>query len=190
MTLLAFVPFLLIFTSIGLSYAGVLPAMVGWILWALGVLVGLGVAIAIFFTAWPDLWVFAIIAGSPFAVAVPMVINDLRYPRINDVTTNVEDPPVFMEARRAPPNVGRDMTFPERFGPIVREAYPNVQPLILDERPDQVFERVERLAKTQSGWVITHRDSEKRVLEGEATTSFFRFVDDCVPRRHREETVM
>lgn len=179
MQYLAFVPFLMIVAGIRLSYAGVLPAMVGWALSALGVLVGLGVAVTVLFTEQSSWWV-AIVAASPLAVAIPMVINDLRYPRINDVATNVEAPPAFVAALDAGPNAGRDMSFPEKNGPIVLEAYPSVRPLILDEPLDQAFQRVALLAKNQPGWVITRRDAEARVLESEVSTSFYRFVDDVV----------
>ncbi len=178
MQYLTLVPFLLIVAGIALSHVGVLRAMVGWILAALGVLFGLGVAITQLFAG--QSWVFAIAAALPAAVAIPMAINDLRYPRINDVTTNVETPPAFVAALNARPNQGRDMSYAEHSGPIVREAYPNVRPLILDERREQVFQRVEALASTQPGWVITHRDVGAGILEGEATTTFFRFVDDVV----------
>ena len=126
-----------------------------------------------------SLWV-AVFAVLPFMIALPMVTNDLRYPRINDVTTNVDDPPVFVAALQAAPNRGRNMSFPEKNGPTIREAYPNVRPLLLDEPLAQVFQRIETLAGLQPGWVMTHRDAIALTLEGEATTSFFRFVDDFV----------
>jgi len=180
MQYLAFVPYLIIFAGIGLSYAGMLPAMVGWSLSALGVLFGLGLAFTVIFTEQPGLLWAAVFSALPSVVAIPMVINDLRYPRINDVATNVENPPDFVAALHVAPNTGRDMSFPEKNGPIVRETYLNVRPLILAELLEQVFQHVETLANIQPGWVITHRDVEARILEGEATTSFFRFVDDFV----------
>lgn len=168
----------MVFAGILLSYAGVLPAMIGWVLSMLGVLFGIGVAITLSFTG--QSWVYAVVAALPAAVAIPMVMNDLRYPRINDVTTDVEEPPAFVVATRAPPNQNRDMSFPEKNGPIVRRAYPNVQPLVLDEPPELAFQRVATLASDTPGWVITNRDADARILEAEVTTSFFRFIDDVV----------
>jgi uncharacterized protein (DUF1499 family) len=186
MRFLAVVPLLLNFAGIGLSSAGVLPAMVGWVLFALGTLIGLVVSITIFTVrvrrGQPHFRVFAIIAALPLTVAVPIVIHDLSYPRINDVTTDVKNPLAFTAALEAPANAGRDMTYPEHFGPIVREAYPNVRPLVLDESAEQVFQRVEKLAEIQPDWVITNSDAEIGTVEGEATTSIFRFVDDFVIR--------
>jgi uncharacterized protein (DUF1499 family) len=116
-----------------------------------------------------------------------MVVNDRRNPRINDVATNVEDPLPFVAALQAAPNTERDMSFPEKNGPIIREAYLNIRPLILDEPLDQAFQHIENLARIQPGWMITRRDAEARTVEGEATTSIFRFVDDFVIRVSDQE---
>jgi uncharacterized protein (DUF1499 family) len=126
--------------------------------------------------------VFAIIAALPLALAAPIVVHDLSYPPINDVATDVENPLAFAAALEAPANAGRDMTYPERFGPIVREAYPDVRPLVLDEPSEQVFRRVAELAKIQSGWEIKNTDSEKLIVEGEVTSFFLGFIDDFVIR--------
>lgn len=191
MRTLALIPYLLILSGVGLSYTSTIPAMIGWIFCALGVLIGLGTAIAICFARIrkepSGFWMYFFIAVAPFIVAAPMVVNDLRYPRINDVTTDIENPPTFVVALQASRNIGRDMIFPKNFGPIIRSDYRDVRPLILAEQPDLVFQRVERLANAQPGWAITHRDPEKRTLEGEATTSFFRFVDDFVIRVSSQE---
>ena len=90
---------------------------------------------------------------------------------------NIEAPPAFVQAAL---DRGHDMPFPKKNGPIIRNAYPNLQPLILDEPIEQAFLRIETLAKLQPGWVITRRDAIAFTLEGEATTSFFRFIDDFV----------
>lgn len=109
-----------------------------------------------------------------------MVIKDLGYPRINDVTTNVENPPVFVAALNAARKSGRDMSFPEKNASIVRKQYPRVQPLVLDASLRQSYERVERLIDRQPNWTITHSDPEEGVLESEVRTSVFQFIDDVV----------
>ncbi|MEM7010760.1 MAG: DUF1499 domain-containing protein [Verrucomicrobiota bacterium] len=178
----ALLPYFLILAGVGLSYVGILPAMVGWLLSALGVLSGLCLAVHSVFSRRPG-WMWpTVCAALPSMLAVPMVINDLRYPRINDVATNVEDPPAFVAALELAPNTEREMAFPEKNGSIIRGAYPNVRPLILDEPSERVFQRIEALAGIQAGWMITRCDAEARTLEGEARTSIFRFVDDFVIR--------
>jgi uncharacterized protein (DUF1499 family) len=186
MRFLTVVPLLLMFAGIGLTSVGVLPAMYGWGLFALGALFGLAISLYIFFArvrkGQPHFRVFAIIAVLPVAIGAPIVVHDLSYPPINDVTTDVENPLAFVAALEAPANAGRDMAYPERFGPIARDAYPDVRPLLLDESAEQVFRRVAELAEIQSGWEIKHSDAEKLIVEGEVTTSFFRFIDDFAIR--------
>ena len=186
MRFLAIVPLLLMFAGFGLSRFGVLPAMVGWGVVALGALLGMSVSITILVTrvrkGLPHFRVFAIVAALPLAVAVPIVVRDLSYPRINDVTTDVENPVAFVAALEALANSGRDMAFPEHFGPIVREAYPDIRPLVLDESPEHVYQRIGELAGLQSGWEIKNSDAEKLIVEGEVSTPFLRFVDDFVIR--------
>ena len=180
MQYLALVPYFMILAGVGLSYVSMLPAMKGWMLCALGVLSGLGLAVSLVFAGRSDLLWAAAFAVLPSMVAIPMVINDLRYPHINDVATNVEHPMAFVAALQAAPNTGRDMSFPNKNGPIIREAYPNVRPLILDEPLEQAFQRIETLARTQPSWVITRRDAKAHTLEGEALTPFFRFINDFI----------
>jgi len=180
MKYLIFIPYLIIFAGIGLSYVGLLPAMSGWMLTALGVIFGLGLAIIVIFTKFSGSLSGAFFSALPAIIAIPMVINDLRYPRINDVATNIETPLAFVTALHAVTNAGRDMSFPEKNGPIIRDAYPNVRPLILEQSIEQAFQNTETLAKKQPGWVITRSEAKTYTLEGEVRTSVYRFIDDFV----------
>jgi len=186
MWFLVVVPLLLVLAGVGLSTARVLPAMYGLGLFALGALFGLGVSINILMGSFSgelqNVCLPIAIALLPLAVGVSIAVSDLRYPRINDVTTDVENPPEFLAALETRANSGRDMSFPERFGPIIRRAYPYVRSQFLDETPQQVFRRIVELAEARSDWEITKSDAEKWTIEGETSTFFFRFVDDFVFR--------
>ena len=186
MDLLATIPLLVIFTGIGLSYTRIIPAIAGFILSVLGVLTGLGCSITLLLTG--ASWGLAGMAALPFIVAVPMALNGLRYPVLNDVTTDPENPPAFEAAAQARPNQNRDMSYPESFGPIIRKAYPDVRPLVVDESPNDLFRRVEKFAKNQPGWEMTDRDPKNRTMECEVTSSVFRFVDDLVIRVSNQDT--
>lgn len=95
--------------------------MLGWMLTALGVLFGLGLAIIVMFTNFSGSLPGALFSALPAIIAIPMVIHDLRYPRINDVATNIKAPLAFVTALHAAENTGRDMSFPEKNGPIIRD---------------------------------------------------------------------
>jgi len=146
----------------------------------IGALSGLATAITVLVMGPPFSWILAAVSVLPFLVTLGRVIKDLSYPLINDVATDLEAPIAFGAALRAPTNANRDMTYPENFKPQVRKAYPQVQPLILDEPADQVFEKVTQLVKSRHRWRVTLHDTETKTVEAEATTSFLGFMDDLI----------
>lgn len=182
MQYLTLVPYLAILAGVGFSYAGMLPAMIGWMISALGILFGFGLAVTAIFIGPSDLWWIAVVAALPSMVAIPKVTHDLRFPRINDVATDIEDPPSFVVALQVRTNQGRDMSFPKKNGRIIRDVYTNVQPLVLNEGVDRCFQRIENLARVQPGWKVTCCDADARTVEGEVTTAVYRFVDDFIIR--------
>jgi uncharacterized protein (DUF1499 family) len=102
-------------------------------------------------------------------------------PRINDMTTDVDNPPRFVHAGQIDANRGRDMAYPGAdFAAQQRAGYPNLKPLQLSTSPDEVFKRVETTARQHSNWELTHIDPAARTLEGVATTNLFRFQDDFI----------
>lgn len=102
-------------------------------------------------------------------------------PRINDITTDTADPPVFVHALTLPENAGRDMAYPgESFAKQQREGYGEIEPLQMALPPDETFRRVAAAARSMDGWVITREDPTNRALEGYETSRLFRFKDDFV----------
>jgi uncharacterized protein (DUF1499 family) len=102
-------------------------------------------------------------------------------PRINDITTDTVNPPVFVQAQTLPENAGRDMAYPgESFAKQQRDGYGDLEPLTLPLPPDEAFKRVAATARSIDGWVITREDPAARVLEGNDTSKLFRFKDDFV----------
>lgn len=102
-------------------------------------------------------------------------------PRINDITTDTVNPPVFVHAQTLPDNAGRDMTYPgESFATQQRDGYGPIDPLTLALPADETFKRVAATARSIDGWVITREDPSARVVEGYDTSKLFRFKDDFV----------
>ena len=186
MRALTLVPLLFVLVGVGLTSAGPLPPLLGLGVVALGALFGLPVSLYVLVAqirkGRPGLWPFAIVAILPLAMATPLVVLNLRYPLINDVTTDTANPPSFTAALEDAANTGRDMAFPERFGPIVRESYTDLQPLLLDESTAGAFQRIAELAERQPGWEVKRRDATTQVIEGEASSTVLGFIDDFVIR--------
>jgi hypothetical protein len=139
---------------------------------AAGIVLGLLVAIPVGFTMW-RWW-------------------SMPYPNINDITTDFDNPPQFVN----PPGLSADsMKYDRaRLEPIQSRYYPKLDPMRLDEKPDDAFTRVRAAAdvaglvgrqmtdqvSSAPGWFIVYIDPETRTIEGLETSHLFRFRDDFV----------
>lgn len=184
MLLLALLPYIIILSGMFLGYMRIGPAMLAWAICMLGALSG--IAIAIIALRQGQFWVLAAIAIVPFLVTAILTIRDLTYPLINDVTTDVDHPPVFSAALQAPAHKGPNMEFPARFAPVVKKSYPELQPLFLDSPASEIFQRAFALIDERVDWKVTHSDDATGVIEAKVTTAVLRFVDDVVVRVRRE----
>jgi uncharacterized protein (DUF1499 family) len=102
-------------------------------------------------------------------------------PAINDITTNPDDPPVFVNAGKLPGNEGRDLSYPADFAAQQRAGYPDLGPIQLETGLAEAFEQSTRAAESL-GWVITFSDPASGTLEATETSRIFRFVDDISVR--------
>lgn len=124
-------------------------------------------------------------------------------PPIHDVTTNVEDPPVYSEAMIAlrtaeESNPVAEFSAPltslpayqgPRFAPLAgktlgqvgQEAYPELTTLVTAKPPADAFAAAEAEARAQ-GWTIVSADAGAGAIEGTAETFWFGFKDDVVIR--------
>jgi uncharacterized protein (DUF1499 family) len=103
-------------------------------------------------------------------------------PRINDISTNLDNPPVFVAATVAPENRGKDLGYPDAFKPEVQKGYPGLLALQLPMQPDAAFALARQVATAQPGWTLTRVDAPALTLEGEDTSGIFQFTDDFVIR--------
>ncbi|MBN1239248.1 MAG: DUF1499 domain-containing protein [Gammaproteobacteria bacterium] len=101
---------------------------------------------------------------------------------INDITTDLEDPPRFdavIPLRPAGSN-------PVEYGGAAvaarqREAHPEVRPIESQLAPAEAFDRALEVARDM-GWEIVADDRASGIIEAVDTTTFFRFKDDIVVR--------
>jgi uncharacterized protein (DUF1499 family) len=97
----------------------------------------------------------------------------LGLPAINDITTDLEDPPAFADPGRAYPG--------EDFARAQRAAYPDLAPIRVARPPDRAFQ--DALAAARGlGWEIVREDAAAGVIEATDTTRIFHFVDDVAIR--------
>src|ERR1035437_7352685 len=131
-------------------------------------------------------------AGRPKAVAgivlsllvgVPVGLTMWRwmsmpYPEINDITTDYENPPAFVK----PPGLSADSMKYDRakFEPVQSKEYPKLDPLRLDEKPEDAFAKGSAAAHTMPAWLVVYVAPVTRTVEGVQFSKVCRFCDDFV----------
>jgi uncharacterized protein (DUF1499 family) len=99
-------------------------------------------------------------------------------PPINDITTDLADPPIFASD---PADRGRDMSYPSDFVPQVKAAYPDLAPIRVSSDPARSLALAEETARGL-GWEVVAVDPAAGTLQARQTSRLFRFVDDVVVR--------
>ena len=103
-------------------------------------------------------------------------------PPIHDITTDTADPPAFVAVlplRASAPNSA--VYAGDSIAALQQTAYPDVQPVMLDDAPPEAFDRALAAAE-EMGWDIVARESAEGRIEATATTTWFGFKDDVVIR--------
>jgi uncharacterized protein (DUF1499 family) len=117
-----------------------------------------------------------------------LAVQALRLPRLNDITTDVTDPPAFSRSRRALEL--RSGRVPPDPGPASRAlqaiAYPDLAPLTLELPPQEVFQLVLKAAQ-QRGWQVLETASPggrtgTGRIEAIDRSMLMRFPDDVTVR--------
>jgi uncharacterized protein (DUF1499 family) len=127
------------------------------------------------------------LALSAAVVLVPfsMLRRARSVPPIHDVTTDVVDPPAFVDV--LPLRAGSPNSATYAGDSIARQqqaAYPDVKTLDLALPPEQAFPRALAAARDM-GWEIVAADRADGRIEATATTRWFGFKDDVVVRIRR-----
>lgn len=155
----------------------------GFLLSILGALVGI---VAIFMTRKPERRAGRkrALAGTVICllIAIPLVVTILRsskYPPINDITTDFDNPPEFNFAQKLQHEPGRDMKYDKaKYADKQMAGYGMIGPLKERLEPSAAFERVREVAQAVPAWKITYADPARNTLEVVATSRLFHFQDD------------
>jgi uncharacterized protein (DUF1499 family) len=177
-TLSIFAAALLVFSGLGVR-AGLWPFRVGFGMFAGAMLAGLAaigaasIALAVPRLRHPKSILIAALVLGAASAAVPL--EHLRrvktLPYINDITTDTEKPPQFLQPKR----------YESHFAELQQIGYPGLQPLQLTLPPAQAFTRA--LAAAQAmGLEVVAADEKSGRIEAVATTRWFGFKDDMVVR--------
>jgi len=121
----------------------------------------------------------AVLAGLVFLFSI---FRSGNAPRINDFSTNTDDPPVFVFATGLPANAGRDMAYPAEFQAIQRACCDDLHAARLPTPPDQTLRQAERVAAAMPTWAVKKVDPASGTVEAVAESPLFGFQDDVVIR--------
>ena len=108
-------------------------------------------------------------------------------PRINDITTDTQDPPSFVAAAELGPNQGRDLSYPGAgFAGQQQGAYPDLAPERVELAPAAAMERLRAaILELPGARIVAYEPADGRI-EATQTSWLFRFVDDVVARVRAE----
>ncbi len=157
----------------------------GFLLSILGFFVGL---LAIFLTRTPQARAGrnrAVLGTVVCAViALPLIVTVLRgskYPPINDITTDFDNSPEFVNAQKLQHEPNRDMKYDKaKYADRQQAGYGAIGPIKERLSPADAFKRVTEVAQAIPTWKITYSDPVTDTLEAVSTSRLFHFNDDIV----------
>ncbi len=171
---------------------GVIPPLGGYLFFMIGLLAAL---LAVGFGATGILntrkledesgrnsaWLGLASGAAMITISLGLAGPGLGGPPINDISTDLDDPPAFAAPDDVPDFADRDMSYPKEFIPIVREAYPDLQPIRLTIDSKAAYGRSLGAVKAL-GWLVVHEDRAAGTIDARTRTRLFRFLDDVVIR--------
>lgn len=173
---IAFVALGLMIAGPAVAYVGLAPPVIGFGIFVLSALAGL---IAV---AWGLVarlrrghgLVAALLGLVPVAaVVVPAAMSmSAGAPRINDITTDLADPPALTRD-------GVPKPYPQGFVDEVKRGYPDLVPSRVPAPPAEVMAAARALVEAR-GWAL--QAAGEGTLHAVAETGIFRFQDDVVVR--------
>ena len=137
----------------------------------------------------------AALAGLVIAVtgvSVPYILTKPGNPPIHDITTDMDDPPLFvavlpLRAQTKATNTAayqREWRRPDRVinvPDLQKQAFPDIQPVVLEMPPSEAFAKAASAVRTMK-WAIVDENPEAGRIEAFDRTAWFGFIDDVVIR--------
>jgi uncharacterized protein (DUF1499 family) len=124
---------------------------------------------------------------SLLVLAVPSwgVPKLLTLPRINDITTDVSNPPAYDRIASIRPAKANPIAYNPAFAPLQQAAYPDIKPMELQKPVADVFSLVREAVKALKWKVVDEQapdDTKAGRIEATDRTRLFGFTDDIVIR--------
>ncbi|WP_101760602.1 DUF1499 domain-containing protein [Oceanicoccus sp. KOV_DT_Chl] len=100
---------------------------------------------------------------------------------IHDISTDLDNPPVFVAAVAERGSESNPLEFKAEVAAIQRTAFPDIDTLTTKQAPKQAFTKA-LAAAAALGWEVYAQDQQQGHIEAVDTTFWFGFKDDVVIR--------
>jgi len=137
------------------------------------------------FAPWRSNISLNILFAFPGTLLLLSLLGNGEVPRIHDITTDTENPPVFTRAQEVRGADANTLDIKPDSIAQQRAAYPDLKTLRSSLSPDKAFDRALRTAQ-DLGWEVYYQDREAGIIEAVDTTRFMAFKDDVVIRIGRD----
>lgn len=104
-------------------------------------------------------------------------------PRLSDITTDMADPPAFVEtgALREKAGARNSTAYSAEKAALQRRHYPDIRPVLLAMPPDRAFRLALDVVRDMN-WTVVSSDPASGRIEAYDTSTWFGFVDDVAIR--------
>ena len=166
---------LLIIAEIGAVIALILGLMAGAVIWREGrtgaIRVTLGIALALALAGWPLTFVPAL----------------RSLPAINDVTTDTNAPPRFVDVIKQRGPGANTTTYPAQFAKLQADAYPDLKPMFIERPAEEAFEIAREAVFRQKMTILREQPPENApghsgAIEAVDRTPILGLYDDVAVR--------
>jgi Protein of unknown function (DUF1499) len=103
------------------------------------------------------------------------------HPRIHDISTDLQDPPIFAAAEQQRGEHSNSLQLDPATIELQRQGYPDLHTSLSTLAIDDAFDRAIEVANAMD-WEIYHQDRNAGVIEAVDTTALMAFKDDVVIR--------
>ena len=133
------------------------------------------------FSSWRKAIAGRVFFALPGALILLSILGSGSYPRIHDISTDLQDPPEFTAAEQQRGSDSNSLQTDMETLTLQAQGYPDLETLVITEDYEAVFHRSIKAA-TEMGWDIYLQDRNAGVIEAVDTTALMGFKDDVVIR--------